>query len=89
MAFVSGRRINQVRVAVDETRHHHAAGGVDLFGAARFGQVLQAAARSDLLQNAVADQNSAVRDNAKFLEGRTAAWSFGAAQGKQLARAPD
>jgi hypothetical protein len=76
-------------VAVDEARHHHAPGGVDFQGIARTRQILDAAGGPHFLDDAIANQQRASRDNAKIGEGRPATGFLGAAQSEQLARAPN
>ena len=46
----------QVRVAVHESGHHHAAAGADFHGIAGQREVLHTARRTDLLENSVAHQ---------------------------------
>ena len=48
------RRTQQVRVAVDEARHHHPPGGVDLQRVSRFGQIFDPPGGSHLPHYAVA-----------------------------------
>ncbi len=54
------QRESQVRVAVYESRHHHAAGGVDLRGRPRLRQVLHSPGGAHFLQNSIGDQQGAV-----------------------------
>ena len=57
-----------MRVAIDEARHHDSARRVDLDGSARVRQVLEAAGRPHLHQNAVSNQQPAVRYDPQFTE---------------------
>jgi hypothetical protein len=54
-------------VAIDEARHHHFSGGVDFHSLARFRQILNAACGADLAQDAVADQQCAIGNDANFV----------------------
>jgi hypothetical protein len=76
-------------VAIHESRHDHAPGRIHVFRAAGFRQVLKPAGCADLQQNTVADQEGAIRNQAYFVQRRTASGSSGSAQGEQLAGAPD
>jgi hypothetical protein len=47
-------------VAVDESRHHHAASGVDFIGLAREGEILQPSTEPDFLDQAVDNQDGTI-----------------------------
>jgi hypothetical protein len=79
----------EVSVAVDEARHHHASGGVDLDGVARGRQILDPASGPHLFDDPIANQQRTVVDNTKIGEGRPASRFLGAPQSEQLARAPN
>src|SRR5205823_1740002 len=85
----AARGIYQMRVAVDEPRHDHPSDRVDLRRAARRREVFDAAGRSHLLDDAVLNENCAVRNDAQFVEIYPTAGSLGAAQCKHLPRSPN
>jgi hypothetical protein len=80
---------NQVGVTIHETRHHHPSGRVDLNRVPGVGQVLQAAAGTNLHDDAVPNQDGPIRYYTEIFRGLTTTWTMAAAQGQQLARAPD
>ena len=86
---VPARRIDQVRMAVDEAGHYHAAGGVDFEGPAGGREILDAAAGSDFFDDAVAQQQRAIGDDFELVEIGSAPRAFRTAQGQQLPRAPN
>jgi hypothetical protein len=73
-----------VGVAVHKSWHHHAPGGIHLFGAAGFREVLDPAGWAHRQQNAIANQQGSVGDQADFVQRRPASRSMGTAQGQQL-----
>jgi hypothetical protein len=76
-------------VRVDESRHHHFAGGVDVRGGASLRQILQAPRGADLVDDPVFQQQRAVGNDAEISRGRAAARTAGPAQGDQLPRRAD
>jgi len=64
-------------VAVDESRHDHAAGGVDLLGLSREGKILQPSTGSDFLDKAVDNQDSAVMNEPQMASVRPAPGAAG------------
>ena len=58
-AYARGRK-GQVRMRINEARHHHPARGVDLDGIARLCQILQPPAGSHFRQDSILDEQGAV-----------------------------
>ncbi len=84
LVFVrAARGENQVRVRIDEAGKNHAAAEIELFGAARLLQALDAAARADRRDAIAVDEQRAIANQAQFREGSSAARD-GAAQREQL-----
>ena len=64
----AGRREGQVGVRVDKARHDDAPGGVDLDGAARLGEILDAPAGPHFDQDSVANEDSPILNHIEFIE---------------------
>ena len=78
-----------MRVAIDESRHDHPPGRIDLNRIAGFGQVFHTARGAYLHQHAVADQQRSVLNQPKFVQSGPAAGASGAAQREKLTGATD
>lgn len=78
-----GTGMNKMSVGIDEAGNYNAASEVEFSGATRFGEAFDAAARADGGDASVADEKSAVGDDAWFGEGATAA-RRGAAESKEF-----
>ncbi len=76
-------------VAVDETRHHDAAGGADLDRVAGSRKVLDAAAGAGFDNGSVAHQESSIANDAEFRQCGAAARAGRSAQGEQLPGGPN
>ncbi len=77
---------NQVRVAIDESRHDHAAGCIDLSRAFRSGEGFHFAAGAGCLDASVANEHCAVAYQAKIAQRRAAPRAGRSSQGEKLAR---
>lgn len=71
-------------MTVDEARHHHTAGGVDDGGLARPCQVLEPSRRSDLYDDAIANQDGAIHNRIDFAQGLATPWLAVSPQRQQL-----
>lgn len=78
-----------MRVAVDKTRHHYASIRADLDSAPRERQVFEPPGGADFHQHTVANQQSAVLDNAKLVEFSPTPGCLRTAKSEKLARSPD
>ena len=85
----SRRGKQEVRVAVDKAGHDHPPGGINLKSAAGVRQVFEATRSAHFLDDAVANQQSAICNYAQFPQLGPAPRAIGTTQRDQLARPPN
>ena len=79
----------ELHLAVYKSRHDHAAGCVDLARLSRGTQILNPAGRTGFDNTPLANQQSAIRNNAQIAQFRAAPRPCRAAKSNKLARAAD
>lgn len=79
----------QVSVAVDESRHDDAAAGVDEIGLPGESEILDTAARSDVLDATADDEDRSVRYDCEVSKVSPAAGAWRSAQCKELSGTAD